>query len=59
MKQLKFLLLGDMIVLEEKSTSMGTMNFLVRETYVPNILAIIIISYLFLYRLVTYHWKGS
>jgi hypothetical protein len=28
-----------------------------RETYVPSFLTIAIISYLFLYRLATYHWN--
>jgi hypothetical protein len=59
MKQLKLLLLGDMIVLKEKPTSMGNNKLPHIETYVMNILAIIIIPYLFLYSIVTYHWKGS
>jgi len=55
---LKFLLLGDMIITQGKT------NFPKKQwpkflegTYVPKFLAIIIISYLFLYRLVTYHSK--
>jgi hypothetical protein len=59
MKQLKFLLSWDMIVLEEKPTSLGKNELPYKGTYVSNILTIIIISYLFLYRLVTSHWKGS
>jgi len=42
----------------------ATMNFLrenpkfPRETYVPILLVIKIIAYVFLYRGATYHWKG-
>jgi hypothetical protein len=28
------------------------------ETYVPNLFAIIVISFLFSYVIATYHWKG-
>jgi len=29
-----------------------------KETYVPNLFAITVISFLFLYVIATYHWKG-
>jgi hypothetical protein len=38
-------------LLEERPKFLGEIN-------VTNLLAIIIISYYFLYRLLTYHWKG-
>jgi len=34
------------------------MALFLRETYVPNLLTITIISRFFIYKLVTYHWKG-
>jgi hypothetical protein len=43
---------------KEQSTSPGERSKFLEETYVPNLLAIIAISYLFLYSLVTYHSKG-
>jgi hypothetical protein len=49
------------LFLGEKSTSPKERPKFLGGTYVPyvlKILAIIVISYLFLYRLVTYHWKG-
>jgi hypothetical protein len=56
--QLKFLLPGDIIVTH------GTMNFPCGKAQIPwrnicsKFLGITIISYLFLYRFVTFHWKG-
>ncbi len=63
--QLKLLFLGTMIVpwgrtifLGEQWISPRERPKFFRETYVPNLLAIIIISFIFLYRVVTYHWKS-
>ncbi len=63
--QLKLLLLGDIIVPwgkcnfhEEQWTFLKERPKFLEETYVSNIFAIIIISCLFLYMLVTHHWKG-
>ncbi len=55
--QLK-LLPKDMIIPWEKPTSLKKRLKFFGETYVLNLLAITIISYLFLYKLVTYYWKG-
>jgi hypothetical protein len=41
----------------EKPTSPRERPKVLGKMYVPNFLAIIIISYLFLHMLVTYHWK--
>jgi hypothetical protein len=63
-RQFKLFLPRDMIVpCGKKQFFRGQCTFLVerhkfpKETYVSKNLAIIIISYLFLYKLATYHWK--
>jgi len=47
-----------MIIPWETPTSFKKRLKFFRGTYVLNLLTITIISYLFLYKLVTYYWKG-
>jgi len=56
--QLKLLLLRDMIVPGGKPTSFEETPKFLRGTNLSKLVAIKIISYLFLYSLLTYHWKG-
>jgi hypothetical protein len=44
--------------LEELCTFPKERPRFLRETYVSNLSTIIVISFLFLYVIVTYHWKG-